>query len=456
VSGSFRRRLLVLTAAGILARLAFAAFEPATYPVADETMWLTWGTRILPSPDVAFSPLRLRFIFHPPLYLYFLGVVFALSGTLGAVKIVQAMVGGLLTPALGLIGRPVLGERPGLVAAAIAAFYPELVWFSAHFWSETLFTVLLWWGFERLLVADADASPRTAAVAGALLGLAVLTRETVLYFLPIAAVWLAWRRAGGGRRAAIVLAMAALVVLPWTVRNALVFHAFVPVSTAGALNLWQGNTHLSRQKVYEEYWSVHGRIEKYRHSRRRAIESILARQPWWLFEKVRDEMPQFWAAHGQPIVHLERGAYGDVPRPVAGAAIAVVLVPYLAVLALFVLGIAVLPLNRGATLLLTFLVFYVLLHVAAHGYPRYRLPALPVLFLGAGSGWAYLHSRSRWRPPRRRLVAAVAVALALVLSVGPSLVSWATRPWPPAWSEAHDDTGPHGTAPGRSPDADEP
>jgi hypothetical protein len=456
VSGSFRRRLLVLTAAGILARLAFVAFEPATYPVADETMWLTWGTRVLPSPDVAFSPLRLRFIFHPPLYLYFLGSVFTLFGTLGAVKVVQAVVGGLLTPALGLIGGRVLGERPGLVAAAVAAFYPELVWFSAHFWSETLFTVLLWWGFERLLAADGDASPRTAAVAGALLGLAVLTRETVLYFLPIAAVWLAWRRVGGRRRAAVVLALAALVVLPWTVRNAIAFHAFVPVSTAGALNLWQGNTHLSRQEVYEEYWSVHGRIEKYRHSRRRAIESILERQPWWLFEKVRDEMPQFWAAHGQPIVHLERGAYGDVPRPVAYAAIAIVLVPYLAVLALFVVGIAVLPLNRGAVLLLAFLVFYVLLHVAAHGYPRYRVPALPVLFLVAGAGWAFLRSRPRSRPPRGRLAAAAAVALALVLSVGPSLVTWATRPWPPAWSEAHDEVGPHGSAPGPAPDADEP
>jgi hypothetical protein len=454
VSGSFHRRLLFLTAAGILARLAFAALEPATYPVADETMWLAWGTRILPSPDVAFSPLRLHFIFHPPLYLYFLGTVFALFGTLGAIKLVQGAVGGLLPSALGLLGGRVLGERPGLAAAAIAAFYPELVWFSAHFWSETLFTVLLWWGFERLVAADGSAS-RTAAVAGVLFGLAVLTRETVLYFLPIAAVWLAWHRVGGRRRAAIFLALAAVVVVPWTVRNALVFHAFVPVSTAGALNVWQGNTRLSREEVYEEYWSVHGRIEKYRHSRRRAIESILERQPWWLLEKIRDEMPEFWAAHGQPIVHLERGAYGDVPRPVAWAAIAVVVVPYLAVLALFVVGLAVMPANRGSTLLLAFLVFYVLLHVAAHGYPRYRVPALPVLFLGAGAGWAFLSSYPRSRPAKGRLAAAAAVAVVLALSVGPSLVKWATRPWPPAWSPVHDDAGSEGTPPGRTPDAEE-
>ena len=208
---------------------------------------------------------------------------------------------------------PSASARP-FVAAGIAAFYPELVWFASHFWAETVFTVLLWWAMERLLAADARGSTGAALASGLLWGLAILTRETVLYFLPLAALWLAWRRAGGARRAASLLVVAALVVLPWTLRNWLVFDAFVPVSTSGALNLWQGNTRLSRQEVYEEYWAVHGRIPKYEHARRRAIEAILERQPLWILEKLRDEMPAFWAAHGQPIVHLERGAYGAVAR----------------------------------------------------------------------------------------------------------------------------------------------
>jgi hypothetical protein len=141
-------------------------------------------------------------------------------------------------------------------------------------------------------------------------------------------------------------------------------------------------------------------------------------------------MPAFWAAHGQPIVHLERGAYGPVARPLALAAVAVVLLPYLAVLVLFVAGIATLPRGRGPVLLLAFLAFYVLLHVAAHGYPRYRLPAMPALFLVAGQGWAAWRRRAI---DRRHRVAAGAVALVLGLSVGPSLVGWFTRPWPPPW-----------------------
>ncbi len=434
VSGSFRRGLALLTLAGLLVRLLFMILEPATSPVADERMWTAWGTEILPSENVGFSPLRLRFIFHPPMYPYFVGVLFTLFGTLTAVKVAQCLIGALLVPAVGRIGQKAFGESAGLVAAAVTAFYPELVWFAAHFWAETIFATLLWWGFERLFEADARESLGVTAVAGLLFGVAVLTRETVLYFLPLAAIWLAWRRGGGGRRAAVLVVTALVVILPWTLRNWMVFQTFVPVSTAGAMNLWQGNTHLSRQEVYEEYWAVRGRVQKYQHTRKRAVEAILDRQPLWLFEKVRDEMPQYWAAHGQPIVHLERGAYGDVSRARAVTAIVVVLAPYLAVLGLFVVGIAVLPPRRPVVLLLAFLLFYVLLHVAAHGYPRYRLPSLPVLFLVAGQGFVFLRTVPRPRPGPRRLWSAAGVGLALALSVGPSLLIWATEPWPPEWA----------------------
>jgi hypothetical protein len=435
VPRSFRTRLLLLTLLGLLVRALWVAFEPATAPVADETMWLTWGTEVLPSPEVGFSPLRLRFVFHPPLYLYFLGAPFALFGGLAAVQYLQCLVGALLVPALGLVGRSGFGERAGLAAAGIGALYPELVWFAAHYWAETLFTVLLWWAIERLVASDASASASAAGAAGVLWGLAILTRETVLYFLPLAALWLAWRRPGGGRRAGIVAAAALLVVLPWTLRNYLVFDAFVPVSTAGALNLWQGNTRSTRQEVYEEYWAVRGRIPKYQHARQRALEAILERQPLWILEKLRSELPAFWAAHAQPIVHVERGAYGAVRRPLALLAVALVLLPYLAVLVLFVIGLARLPQGRAPLLVLAFLAFYVLLHVVAHGYPRYRLPAMPALFLVAAHAAVAFRARPRPAADRARILGAAAAALVLALSVAPSLAGWMRGPWPPPWFE---------------------
>jgi len=59
--------------------------------------------------------------------------------------------------------------------------------------------------------------------------------------------------------------------------------------------------------------------------------------------------------------------------------------------------------------------------VATHGYARYRLPALPALFLVAGSALSSL-SIVRWRHlTARRRWATLLTALVLCVSVLPSL-----------------------------------
>jgi hypothetical protein len=416
-----RKALLTLTLLALALRLAFVGAEPETTPVADETMWLTWGTEVLPSPEVGFSAFRLRFIFHPPLYLYFLGALHAAFGSLTAIKLAQAVVSALLVPAVGGLGSLAFGPRAGLVAAGFVAGYPELVWFSSHFWAETVFLSVVFWALERTLRADARGSAGGAALAGFLWGLAVLTRETVLYFAPLIALWLAFRRPRGWGRAAVFLTALLATVAPWTLRNHAVFGAFVPVSTAGALNLWQGNTRLTRQEVYEAYWAVRGRIAKYEHARRAGLEAILERQPLWIFEKLKGEMPRFWEADSQALVHLRRGAYAEVRPGAALVATVVVLGPYLAVLALAVASLGTLPLGRVPVLLLAFLVYYNLIHVATHGYARYRLPVLPVLFLLAA--WTLTRPRDTPPGPRPawRPVLAPAAAVVLAASLVPSL-----------------------------------
>lgn len=216
------------------------------------------------------------------------------------------------------------------------------------------------------------------------------------------------------------LAVVLLTVAPWTYRNWVVYKAFVPVSTAGGLNLFQGNARLSRQEVYEQYWAVRGRIEKYRFAQRMGLKAIGDRQPTWFFEKLRDEMPNFWEADSQALVHIKRGAYGEVSPAAAVAAAVMVLFPYLAVLALFVAGLAALRFERGTVLLLVFLAYYNLIHVVTHGYARYRLPAMPVVFLIAASAWAALRQRSFPRLSPRRKAVAFGVAAVLALSVIPS------------------------------------
>lgn len=420
---SFRRSLLILTAAGVAARVAFLLLEPATSPVADERTWIDWA-RNLASDKVGFSPFRTRLIFYPPLYHYFIAVLETAFGTLAAVKWAQALIGGLLVPAVGRVGELAFGPKAGAAAAAATAFYPELIWFSVHFWSETLFLVLLWWAFERLLFADGATSSRLAPslVAGLLWGLAILTRETILYFTPVAALWLAFRRGPPGRaRAAAFLLVALAVVAPWTWRNWVVYRGFIPVSSAGGLNLFQGNASLTRQQVYNRYRAVSGRLEQYRYARRMGLRAILERQPAWLFEKLRDELPLFWEADSLVLVHVKRGAYGAVQAGWAVAAALAVLLPYLGVLALAVAGLSAFPVTRPRSLLVLFLLYYVAIHVATHGFARYRLPAMPVLFVLAGAAWASLRGRAFPRLRGRSLALAAALSLVLVACLIPSL-----------------------------------
>ncbi|MGE0455627.1 MAG: ArnT family glycosyltransferase [Vicinamibacteria bacterium] len=425
---TFARKLLLLTFCALLVRAGFLLLEPATQPIADERTWVNWAVENLVSPKVSFSPFRTRMIFYPPLYPYFIAVLYWLFGSLVAVKWAQVLVGVLLVPAVGRLGARVFGERAGLLAAAWVACYPDLVWYSAHFWSETLYLVVLWWAFERLLAADGAPGWRPAALAGVLWGLAVLVRETSLYLTPLVALWLLVRRGRQGRaRAAAFFLAALLAIAPWTYRNWVVFGAFVPVSTAGGLNLWQGNAALPREEIYVLYDAVQGRVEQYRHAREMGIRAVIERQPWWIFEKLRDEMPRFWEADSLALIHIRRGAYDSVATVWALAAALTIVLPYLALLALFVAGLLRVPASRDLALLLGFLVFHNLLHVATHGFARYRMPVMPVLFLIAGH---WLATRREGSPAltHRRLGLAAAVALALAFSVGPSLRHAAAHP----------------------------
>ncbi len=412
-------RLALVVLLGLFVRALFLWLEPQTAPVADERTWTNWAIDGLLSPRVSLSPLRTNMIFYPPLYPYFIALVFAPFGTLTAVKVAQVLVSLLLIPAVYRITDRLYGTRAALCAALITALYPELTWFSVHFWSETLFIVFLWWAIERLLAADSNASLGAAAAAGLLFGLAVLTRETVLYFIPLFAVGLAWRasRPGGARRGALLLLVALLTVAPWTLRNYLRFRAFVPVSTAGGLNLFQGNARLTRQEVYDRYEAVQGRIEQYRFAMGMGLEAIRDRQPGWLFEKLGEQLPNFWEADSLALIHIRRGAYGSVARGAAIATAVVVLAPYLAVLALFVAALARVPLGRHAIWLLELLFLYMMLHVATHGFARYRLPVMPVLFVFAA---AVSTLRASARPGRARLLMAAAVAAVLCASLVPS------------------------------------
>jgi hypothetical protein len=430
------RALVALTAVGLTLRVAYLLLEPRCALTGDESSWIELGRRI-GRPAVAFSPLRSDLVFYPPAYPYFVAALFRSFHTMRAVLWAQAVLGALLVPVVGRAGALAFGRRVGLLAAAVTAFYPELLWYSAHYWSETVYLLLLWGAIERTLAADARGSRGTAAVAGLLWGLATLTRELSLYLVPIVALWMVRPRAGAvgqplartirdltpamGRAALLVLATG-LTVAPWTIRNAVVFRAFIPVSTMGGLNLWQGNTTLTHLQIYEVLATKGGAVEQDRYCREMARETIAARQPTWVFEKLGEQMPEFWKAGSEVLDHLVgRDACGPLPAATLVPLELALVLPYLAALGLFLVGLVRLRFSGAAWLLLLLLAAYNAAHVVAYATTRFRLPVLPIVFMVAAA--VVVGRREGTLLPLRgwRLLLLAALALAALATLAPGL-----------------------------------
>ena len=96
--------------------------------------------------------------------------------------------------------------------------------------------------------ADAHRTDRAGGAlslgAGLLTGAAVLVRPAMLFFLPLAVLWLIFRRMPV--LAVALVAGAVAVIAPWTARNYRVYDRFVLVASEGGVTFWTGNHRLAR------------------------------------------------------------------------------------------------------------------------------------------------------------------------------------------------------------------
>jgi 4-amino-4-deoxy-L-arabinose transferase-like glycosyltransferase len=167
-----------------------------------------------------------------------------------AARLVLALLGSLSVLFAYLIGRRLSGPLAGLVGAGAVAIYPALLEYQGMFMSEPLAATLLSGALLSMLWAADREQGREARLRwlapGLLLGALALTRpEYLAIAIPIAVAVLA-RRGWDGWRAGIVQALilligVAVIVAPWTARNAIALDRFVPVSTGGGQVLFAGS-----------------------------------------------------------------------------------------------------------------------------------------------------------------------------------------------------------------------
>ena len=178
--------------------------------------------------------------YRPPGYPAFLAGVykaFGLQHRWVAARIVQAFVNTAAVGLIAAIGWLLWGWGPALVAAGIAAVFPPLVYVAESMYSEALYVPLELAVVAATLLFRRSPHPwRWAVVIGLLLGVLALVHPNALA-LAVPVVLLMWlvRRPRWSRRAlaapALALVCTVLTISPWTIRNALVLHHFVPITT---------------------------------------------------------------------------------------------------------------------------------------------------------------------------------------------------------------------------------
>jgi hypothetical protein len=342
---------------------------------------------------------------HPPLYPLLLSVT-SLFGTDSrlAHQFVALLMGIAGVVVIGLLGREVGGRAVGLVAAALAALYPNLWVLDARLWSEGLAATLT---ALALLFAYRFRRRRTmvdALLLGAALGLAGLARSETLLLLVLVAVPIALLGNGEswGRKltfVGVIGAVTVAVLSPWVIRNLTTFERPVPFSTNGNLIFAVSNCDDTYSGTLLGSWSY--RCSRYTgpgdesevafRAQREGLDYLSGHKKRFLTAVLWARIGRVWDVY-DPVgnVHLGENEGRNATLGYLGLAVYWAMIPFAAVGAWLVH-------RRGRVPVWPLLMVFVSTTIVAavgYGAPRFRAPAETVLLVlaavGLCEGWRRL------------------------------------------------------------------
>jgi 4-amino-4-deoxy-L-arabinose transferase-like glycosyltransferase len=385
---------------------------------------------------------------RPPAYPLALAGVYALSGdSIIAGRLLGALLGAIAVLLVYAIAARLWGSRAGFAAGALAAVYPPLVAVSLELFSENLYLVGLLGAVLLVLIAREDPGRlRWAAAAGAVAGVALLTRNAALALLLPLVIGLWGRppwRLGAAGPPLLALLCAVLVLAPWTIRNAIEFGRLIPIAASSGVTLAGTYNEASFDDAdFPAAWRNPSFVPEFA-----TLFATPAIDEATFDRTLREEAGDFIVDHPgyaleasarnlARMAGLDEGAVvtaqGEVTETGIGnragtvERLSLALAALLAGIAMFAFASAARRRRRGeqhvwprpGPLFLWLVPLLVILTAAPlGGLPRYRLPADPFLLMAGGVGlvWAWDRVRRR-RAAARAALAAGAVLGALMLA----------------------------------------
>ncbi|HEX8097372.1 MAG TPA: glycosyltransferase family 39 protein, partial [Pyrinomonadaceae bacterium] len=180
---------------------------------------------------------------HPPGYPILMAAVYKIFGTSDArLQLVHIFLDALAALLVFFLALEMLPTPAASVAGFLVAFSPQLAYHSIALLPDPLAAPTLLLAFYLLLRASKEARLMTTLAAGAAVGVSCWLRSNAL-LLPLFMAALApllFARGQRVRHAAAVLCAALLVIAPVTIRNAVAFKHFIPLSLSAGITLVEG------------------------------------------------------------------------------------------------------------------------------------------------------------------------------------------------------------------------
>jgi 4-amino-4-deoxy-L-arabinose transferase-like glycosyltransferase len=358
---------------------------------------------------------------RPPFYPFALAALYTLVGTTDptVARVAQAILSLLNCVLVYALGRRLFGATVGLGAAAIFAFYPSFLFYNNHILTEVLFTFLLTLTGYCFVAYLAGGRASLLAATGVVLGLTVLTRDTVWPLLGVM-VLLAWYGRRPGFRtwvahSAVLVVSFLVVVTPWAVRNTRVQGTPMFISPLPGIAFFAGNyehTPLDRPWHYHTFKRDHrwrgmfpqglteGEQQKF--AFRKGLEFVKA-NPGLTLRRAVVKAANLWGLERSVVGVLVGGRYGLQGRAAIMSVTAAILAVHVLVILAGMTGLCFALAKAGPAmpfhlLFVASLALFTLAHAAAYGHPRYLLPF--TVFFSAYAAYAWTIRHEIWE--RRR------------------------------------------------------
>jgi 4-amino-4-deoxy-L-arabinose transferase-like glycosyltransferase len=186
----------------------------------------------------------------PPGYVYLIALMFHVFGTYSikaalALELFQSLIDAFTCVVLYYLGGR-FSEKVGLIASLGFAFYPPSVFFSViRIGPPPIVVFLLALIMLYLLKVLCHRRYVDAIACGLLMGINALIEPAVILFYVAGCIWLfywsPYARVSALKNSIIMGLVCIVCIIPWTIRNFLVFDTFVPIKSALGRNLLEGN-----------------------------------------------------------------------------------------------------------------------------------------------------------------------------------------------------------------------